>query len=248
MSVCDYEAIDRVGLVTMNRPDTLNALNWELIQDLEEAVTKAAHDETTRVVIITGAGRGFCSGGDVAGGAPPEGQVTKPRASTAFPEAVRLLHAMPKPTIAMVNGPVAGAGIGVAGACDLRIAAESATFLTAFARWGLAGDYGSTYFWTKNIGVAKTRELFMMNEKLDAKTAKEYGIFTRVFPDAQLREKTFEIANSMARTSANGWKHMKSSLVAAEYVAFEKALEIEQTNMGLSGQARAEKRAASGKA
>ncbi|MET0182830.1 MAG: enoyl-CoA hydratase-related protein [Caulobacterales bacterium] len=247
MSVCDYEVFDRVGLITMNRPDTLNALNWELIEALEEAVTKAADDEATRVVVITGAGRGFCSGGDVTGGAPPPGATTN-REQRAFPEAVRLLHAMPKPTIAMINGPVAGAGIGVAGACDLRFAAESATFLTAFARWGLAGDYGATYFWTKNVGVAKARELFMMNEKLDAKTAKEYDIFTRVFPDAQLREKTFEIANGMARTAASGWKLMKSSLVAAEYVELEKALALEQTNMNLSSRARAEKRASDGKA
>lgn len=246
MSVCTYEATERVGLITMNRPESLNALNWELIEDLEAVAKEAAADETTRVVIITGAGRGFCSGGDVSGGAPPPGQEVD-REPRLFPEAVRLLHAMGKPTIAMINGPVAGAGIGIAGACDLRIAAESATFLAAFARWGLAGDYGATYFWTKIIGVGKTREVFLMNEKFDAQRALDFGLFHRVYPDAELKDQTMELATRLAKTAASGWLHMKASLVAAEYVAFEKALELEQKNMNLAGHARAEKRAAAGK-
>ena len=249
MSTIIYDVKDRICTITMNRPDVLNALDSALINDLDEAVQRAADDRDAKIVILTGAGRGFCSGGDVRGvgidgDQPRVERKAPPRGHTAY----QLLHDMPKPTIAMINGPVAGAGIGLAGACDLRIAAESATFLTAFARWGLAGDYGSTYYWTKIVGVGKARELFMLNEKLDARAALAAGIFHRVVPDADLRSSVDEIAARLARTSSHGWGLMKDSLNKAEHYEITEALINEQANMGKSSQARAEKRVADGKA
>jgi 2-(1,2-epoxy-1,2-dihydrophenyl)acetyl-CoA isomerase len=245
-----YEVKDRVCTITLNRPDVLNALNAALIGDLDAGVLRAAEDPEVKIVILTGAGRGFCSGGDVRGvdaadpdGAPPPPRVAPPRGQAAY----QLLHDMPKPTIAMINGPVAGAGTGLAGACDLRIAAESATFLTAFARWGLSGDYGSTYYWTKILGVGKTRELFMLNEKLDARQALAAGVYHRVTPDADLRTTVDELAARLARTSSHGWALMKDSLNQAEHLAVTEALENEQNNMARSSQVRAARRREEGR-
>jgi 2-(1,2-epoxy-1,2-dihydrophenyl)acetyl-CoA isomerase len=249
MSTVIYDVKERICTITMNRPDVLNALNVDLIHDLDEAVQTAADDTDVKVVILTGAGRGFCSGGDVRGAAtsdgdaPAEPRRAPPRGRAAY----QLLHDMPKPTIAMINGPVAGAGTGLAGACDLRIAAESASFLTAFARWGLAGDYGSTYYWTKILGVGKTRGLFMLNEKLDARQALDAGIYHRVAPDAELKAQVDEVATRLARTSSHGWSLMKDSLNAAEHLAITEALENEQKNMALASQARATRREAEGR-
>lgn len=242
MSTIIYEVKDRVCTITMNRPDTLNALNGELIADLDEAVQQAADDAEAKVVILTGAGRGFCSGGDVMGVSEEQRRAYKPvpRGRHAY----QLLHDMGKPTIAMVNGPVAGAGIGLAGACDLRIAGESASFLAAFARWGLAGDYGATYYWPRHLGIAKSRELFLLNEKLDAKRALEFGIFHRVVPDAELRATVDEIAARLVKTAASGWALMKNSLNSGEFMPITEALENEQENMRKSSRARAEARAA----
>jgi 2-(1,2-epoxy-1,2-dihydrophenyl)acetyl-CoA isomerase len=249
MSTILYEVVDRVCTITMNRPEVLNALDSALINDLNDAVQRAADDADAKVVILTGAGRGFCSGGDVRGAGidgdqPTTDRRTPPRGRAAY----QLLHDMPKPTIAMINGPAAGAGIGLAGACDLRIAAESATFLAAFARWGLAGDYGATYYWTKILGVGKTRGLFLFNEKLDARQALEMGIFHRVFPDDRLKAEVQELAARLVKTSARGWALMKDSLNKAEHLAITDALENEQNNMALSSQARSERRQTEGRA
>ncbi len=250
MSTVIYEVKDRVCTLTLNRPDVLNALNADLIHDLDAAVQRAAEDEGAKVVVLTGAGRGFCSGGDVRGvgtpsadGAPPPERKAPPRGRAAY----QLLHDMPKPTIAMINGPVAGAGTGLAGACDIRIAAESASFLTAFARWGLSGDYGATYYWTRILGVGKAREIFFFNEKMDAQEAKAFGIYHRVVPDAALAATVDEFTARLVRTPSRGWALMKDSLNHAEELAITEALEKEQSNMALAGQARADKRAAQGK-
>jgi len=243
VSTVIYEVKDRVCTLTLNRPDVLNALNLDLIHDLDAAVQRAAEDEAVKVVVLTGAGRGFCSGGDVRGVETQERKVP-PRGRAAY----QLLHDMPKPTIAMINGPVAGAGTGLAGACDIRIAGESASFLTAFARWGLSGDYGATYYWTRILGVGKAREIFFFNEKMDAHEAKAFGLYHRVVPDAALAATVDELTARLVRTPSRGWALMKDSLNHAEELAITEALEKEQNNMALSSQARADKRAAQGRA
>lgn len=250
MSTILYTVQDRICTITMNRPEVLNALNLDLMQDLDEAVQRAADDKEAKIVILTGAGRGFCSGGDVRGAATPTGDGAEARRRDPPPRgraAYQLLHDMPKPTIAMINGPTAGAGTGLAGACDIRIAAQSASFLTAFARWGLSGDYGSTYYWTRILGVGKARELFLFNEKMDADQALAFGVYHRVVPDADLVATVDALAARLVRTSSHGWALMKDSLNRAEDLAITEALENEQRNMGKSSQVRAVQREAAGK-
>lgn len=241
------EDVDGVRIITLNRPDRLNALNDAIMASLADATRDAAHDPDVGCVVVTGAGRGFCSGGDLKGdrassevtpalGGPVEQSHVRLRGHMETP---RLLHEMGKPTIAMVNGPVAGAGIGIAGACDLRLAGQSATFLSAFDRIGGGGDFGSTWFWTKILGTAKARELMFLGEKFDADAALAFGLYTRVFPDESLREETLKIARRIARGPRMGWRYMKANLNLAEDAQFEAHLDQESLFMGLSTQATA---------
>ena len=147
-----------VGTLTFNRPDRLNALSTPIMEGLLEALPRLAGDTGVGAIVLTGAGRAFCAGGDVK-------SMAEGSAERSFEEAVthlrgrmevsRLLHEIPKPTIAMVNGPAAGAGMSLALACDLRIASQSARFVTAFANIGFSGDFGGSYFLSKLVGTAR---------------------------------------------------------------------------------------------
>jgi 2-(1,2-epoxy-1,2-dihydrophenyl)acetyl-CoA isomerase len=233
-----------VAVVTLNRPDRLNAFNGEIMDAFLAAIQGVAENASVGAVIVTGAGRGFCAGGDTkeggqrrADGVPPPVELVRGAGLRRNAEASRLLREMPKPTIAMVNGPVAGAGIGVAGSCDLRFAAESATFLSAYEKIGGAGDYGATYVWPKILGAAKARELFLMGEKFSAQEGLAFGLYNRVFPDDQLRARTVEVAQKLADGPRSAWAYMKANLNASEDEAFGRHLDRESLNMGLATQA-----------
>jgi 2-(1,2-epoxy-1,2-dihydrophenyl)acetyl-CoA isomerase len=235
------DVTDGVALVTLNRPDRLNAFNGEIMEAFLAVIQSVAEDTKVGAVIVTGAGRGFCAGGDTkdggqrrAEGVPPPVELVRGAGLRHNADASRLLREMSKPTIAMVNGPVAGAGIGVAGSCDLRFAAESATFLSAYERIGGAGDYGATFVWPRILGAAKARELFLLGEKFSAQEGLAFGLYNRVFPDDQLREKTFEAARRLADGPRSAWAYMKANLNAAEDEAFARHLDRESMNMGLA--------------
>lgn len=235
---------DGVAVLTLNRPDRLNAFNGEIMETLLTAVRAVAEDSDVGCVVVTGAGRGFCAGGDTkdggarrAEGTPPPPELVAGATLRRNADAARLLREMPKPTIAMINGPVAGAGIGVAGACDLRFAAASATFLSAYANIGGSGDYGATYVWPKILGAAKARELFLLGEKFDAQAGLSFGLYHRVFPDEALREETMTIARRLAAGPRSGWAYLKQNLNAAEDESFARHLDRESLNMGLSTRA-----------
>lgn len=237
--------IDGVRVITLNRPDSLNALNDSIMAPLADAVRAAAEDRFVGCVVVTGAGRGFCAGGDIKGTRAPS-EVT-PEAGGLVEqshvrlrrhvETSRLLHEMPKPTIAMINGPVAGAGIGIAGACDLRFAAKSATFLSAFDRIGGSGDFGSTWFWPRILGAGKARELFFMGEKLGAEAAYEFGLYNRLYDDEALESETLAVAKKLAAGPRMGWRYMKANLNFAETSDLTAHLDQESLYMGLSTQA-----------
>ncbi|WP_264424030.1 enoyl-CoA hydratase-related protein [Novosphingobium sp. KCTC 2891] len=242
--------LDGIRVVTLNRPDRLNALNGAMMGPLADACADAAREASVGCVVITGAGRGFCAGGDIKDGGGEKAVVPANPLSGSrveqgysrlrgFMETSRLLHEMPKPTIAMINGPVAGAGIGIAGACDLRFAGYSATFLAAFDRIGASGDFGSTWFWTKIVGTGVARELFLLGDKLSAEEAFAKGLYTRLHDDANLREETLKAARRLVDGPRMGYRYMKLNLNNAEDWAFEAALDAEALNMGLSTQASA---------
>jgi 2-(1,2-epoxy-1,2-dihydrophenyl)acetyl-CoA isomerase len=212
------EVVDRVGTITLNRPERHNALNGELIGALDSAVRLLADDDDAKVVILTGAGQaegqvGFCSGGDVKDGAGgPGGEKAVP----VDQHAAMLLHLMPKPTIAMVGGPAVGAGCSLAAACDLRFAAESAQFWVNFTPNGLTGDYGGTFFWTAIGGTALARRLYLLNERVPAPRALDLGMVHAVLAADELRAYTYEVARQLARTPASLLALVKDNLNEAE--------------------------------
>jgi 2-(1,2-epoxy-1,2-dihydrophenyl)acetyl-CoA isomerase len=216
-----YRLQNRVVLLTLNRPERLNALTRDMMQALRLRLTEAALDDRVGCVVLTGAGHAFCAGGDVRVQAKvaaegtaeaPEQRADQLRASM---EASRLLHEMPKPTIAMLNGVAAGAGLSLALACDLRIAGRSARMTTAFAKVGLSGDYGGTWFLTQLVGTAKARELYFLSDVLDAAQIETLGLANRVVNDEELAVETMALAEKLANGPGVALRYMKRNLNVA---------------------------------
>jgi 2-(1,2-epoxy-1,2-dihydrophenyl)acetyl-CoA isomerase len=233
---------DGVALLTMNRPERLNAMSVTMLGAMLEALPRLADDPAVGVIVLTGAGRAFCAGGDVkamAEGREFGGDTLEDKASAlrARMEVSRWLHELPKPTIAMVRGAAAGAGLSLAMACDLRIAGDSARLATAFARVGYSGDFGGSYFLTQLVGTAKARELYYTADILDAPQALALGLVNRVVPDARLEEETLALAARLARGPRVAYRYMKRNFNAAEAGTLKELLDLEawhHTRCGLT--------------
>jgi 2-(1,2-epoxy-1,2-dihydrophenyl)acetyl-CoA isomerase len=204
--------------LTMNRPQARNALSRAMLDAMADELAKAEQDDTVRCVVLTGAGGAFCAGGDVKGMAAGGTEATP--AIDAVIHQQRLnqratagrLHVMPKPTLAVLPGAAAGAGLGLALACDLRVMASSAIMTTAFARVGFSGDYGGSYFMTQLLGPAKTRELYLLSERISAAEALQLGLANWVVPTAELSEKARSIARRLADGPAVAYRYMKENI------------------------------------
>src|SRR5271165_4948726 len=220
------------GIVTlvMNRPDRLNALNSELSTALNQSLEQVAQDESVRVVVLTGAGRAFCAGGDLGAiGKGRESGETKdlgPILRTGM-QVVLKMRTMPQPVIAAVNGAAAGAGMNIALAADIRMAAEEATFGQNFAKVGLFPDYGGTYFLPQLVGPAKAAELFYTGDMIDAQTALRLGLVNRVVPGAQLETEVKIWAAQLAAGPPIAMRAVKQTLFGNEKDALNRALEAE---------------------
>ena len=190
---------DGVLTLTLNRPEVLNAITPALLDEVTDALREAASGRTVRAVIITGAGRGFCSGQDLRATAGEGGLDVGAILRDHYTPAIRAIRSMDQPVIAAVNGVAAGAGFSLALACDLRIAAESATFVQAFVRIGLIPDLASTYFLPRLIGPARAAELTMLGDTVDASRALELGVVNWVVPDAELAVAAADLAGRLAR-------------------------------------------------
>jgi len=222
---------DGVAVLTLNRPDRLNALSGSMLTTMLEALPRLAADPEVGVVVLTGAGRGFCAGGDVK--AMAEGREftgtfeEKAQSLRAAMEVSRWLHEMPKVTIAMVRGAAAGAGLSLALACDMRVASDTARFATAFARVGYSGDFGGSWYLTHLVGSAKARELYYTADILDAQQALAFGIVNRVVPDARLEEEALALAGRLARGPRVAYGYMKRNFNAAESGTLNDSLDLE---------------------
>ena len=199
-----HEVKDGIATLTLNRPDRLNALGGTLRDDLHDAITRAAADPEVRVMIITGAGKGFCSGGDVkAMSEAKEGKRERPLMEKIAPGRDRTLLAMrdaPQPIIAAVNGAAAGAGMNLALGCDIRLASTAAKFSQAFVKRGLHPDWGGTYFLPRIVGMAKACELIFTGAVIDAAEALRLGIVSQVVAPEDL----LPAAQTLARAIAAG--------------------------------------------
>jgi 2-(1,2-epoxy-1,2-dihydrophenyl)acetyl-CoA isomerase len=233
---------DGVAVLTMNRPDRLNALSGPMLEAMLEALPRLAESPDVGVVVLTGAGRAFCAGGDVkamAEGREATGTSLEEKAHglRTRMETSRWLHEMPKPTIGMVRGAAAGAGLSLAMACDLRIAGDSARFATAFARVGYSGDFGGSYYLTQLVGSAKARELYYTADILDAAEALRLGLVNRVVAEARLEEETMALASRLARGPRIAYRYMKRNFNAAESGSLKDLLDLEawhHTRCGLT--------------
>src|SRR5437899_5863792 len=198
-----YETKDAVATLTLNRPERLNALGDTLRDDLYDAVLRASQDTEIRVLVVTGAGKGFCAGGDVkAMNDTKEGRApARPLEDKVAPLRDRVLLAMrdaPKPVIAAVNGAAAGAGMNLALGCDIRLASTAAKFTQAFVKRGLHPDWGGTYFLPRLVGMAKACELIFTGDIIDAGEALRLGLVSAVYPPEELLPATNELARKIA--------------------------------------------------
>ena len=194
------ERVGDVGVITLNRPEKLNALNRTLMEDFEAAV-RATEEDGVRALLLTGAGRGFCSGADLTA---PEGEghisgresLFKNNMPLGYPSL--LLREFPRPTVAAVNGPAVGAGLGMALACDIRVASESARFSAIFARRAFSPDYGCTQLLPMAVGMSKAMELLYTGDIIDAAEAERIGLVSSVTPDDQFFETAMDLAQKLA--------------------------------------------------
>ena len=197
-----YEVKDAIATLTLNRPERLNALGGTLRDDLHDAVLRASGDADVRVIVVTGAGKGFCSGGDVkAMNEVKEGRAERPLIDKVAPLRDRVLLAMrdaPQPVIAAVNGAAAGAGMNLALGCDIRLASTAAKFSQAFVKRGLHPDWGGTYFLPRVVGMAKAAELIFTGAVIDAAEALRLGIVSQVLPPEELLPAARALAGAIA--------------------------------------------------
>ncbi|HXP19869.1 MAG TPA: enoyl-CoA hydratase-related protein [Streptosporangiaceae bacterium] len=230
----------RVAVITMNRPERRNAMSAAMMTALGAVLARVETDEAVGCVVLTGAGGAFCAGGDVKGmAARPAGQNSDPgRSFDAAIHRQRLsqratsgrLWSMPKPTIAAIGGPAAGAGLSLALACDLRYAVSGAVLTTAFARVGFAGDYGGTWFLTQLVGSARARELYYFSDRLSAPEAERLGIVNAVFPAEEFEREVMARARRLADGPSIAYRYMKENLNRAVTGELGECMDLEVTH------------------
>ena len=224
--------------LTLNRPEARNAMSAAMNQALQQQLASAELDPAVKCIVLTGAGQGFCAGGDVKGmAARGDGTVGAQTIDEAIARqrinqraTAGKLFKMAKPTIAALPGAAAGAGLALALACDLRIMASTAILTTAFARVGFSGDYGGSYFLTQLVGTAKARELYYLSDRVSADEALRLGLTNWVTPPDGLAAKTREIADRLANGPTVALRYMKENLNRALAGALDDCLDLEATH------------------
>ncbi|NKI16598.1 enoyl-CoA hydratase [Spongiibacter sp. KMU-166] len=241
--------------LTLNRPAKLNALNPPMMRQLTDAMADAAANRDARVVVITGAGKAFCAGGDIAGKPekkqpmsaeeeaaaaerrakrPPDTIVNRVKWLRDNMETSRILYEMPKPTIAMIRGATVSVGMALAGACDFRVASNKAVFITSFIKAGLSGDYGASFFLTRLLGSAKAKELMYLSEKVSAEEALRIGLINQLVDDSELETATMTLAARLAKAPPITLELMKRNMNAAVDASLSDQLDREASHMVMS--------------
>jgi 2-(1,2-epoxy-1,2-dihydrophenyl)acetyl-CoA isomerase len=232
-----FDVKDRIATLTLNRPERLNALGDTLREDLYDAIKKCAADPDVGVLVITGAGRGFCSGGDVksmnerahSGAAQPANE----RWSPIRDRCILAMRDCPKPVIAAINGAAAGAGMNLALACDMRIASSAAKFSQAFVKRGIAPDWGGSWFLPRIVGTAKAFELIFTGDSIDAAEAFKLGILNAVVAPEELMNEAYKLARKIADGPPVAIALSKRAIYHNENVDLRAGLEFETFAQGL---------------
>ncbi|MCY3786811.1 MAG: enoyl-CoA hydratase-related protein [bacterium] len=238
--VVQLQVADGVGLITLNRPERRNALHRDMYEPIQTSLRQWATDDAVGCIAITGAGEGFCAGGDVRGGGkrrgdrPPPGVDETTSALLADAQTARLLHESPKLTLAAVNGAAVGAGLALALACDFRIMASSASLIPGWARLAFSGDFGGPWFLTRLVGASKALEILTANAKVDAPTALSLGLVNRVADDGDFADAWLSWARELAAGPRQAHAFMKENVRDALHLPLSEALPRESRRMSQS--------------
>jgi len=240
MATVLYAAEAGVATLTLNRPDSLNAVTRTMHGELKDAIARAAGDPAVRCLVLTGAGRGFCSGADLvdsatlSGGVPDLAKVL----DETYNPLIRSLRDLPKPIVAAVNGVAAGAGANIALACDLVLAARSAVFIQAFCKIGLIPDAGGTWFLPRHVGRARAAGLAMLGDKLPAEQAESWGLIWRTVDDDKLMGEVEKLSRHLAGQPTVALGLIKNALSAAETNGLDAQLDLERDLQAIAGRTR----------
>jgi len=236
-----FDVSEGVATLTLNRPDKLNSFNTQMHGEIADALQKVESDPEIRCLLLTGAGRGFCAGQDLS---DREMDASDPNAEPIdlgdtlerlYNPLVKSITGMPKPVVCAVNGVAAGAGANVALACDIVIAAESASFIQAFCRLGLVPDAGGTWSLTHRIGVARAKGLALLGDKLPAAKAEDWGLIWQCVPDDQLMETAGGMAQQFAKGPTMGYGLAKAAIHAAVTNTLPQQLDVERDSQRKAG-------------
>ncbi len=223
---------DGIATVLMNRPDKLNALSAEMYHGLADEITALGQDDAVRAVVLTGAGRAFCAGGDVGTMASYDIVAGRQR-SKSHQQTIIALHNFEKPVIAAVRGPAAGIGASLALACDLIVASETAYLLMAFKNVGIPPDGGAVFLLTQHLGIARAKELVYTARRLPAEEARQLGIVMKVVPDGELEAQARALAREIADSATYALRLAKKMFQSMYSPTLEQLLEME--NMAIAG-------------
>lgn len=227
-----YEVKENLATITLNRPDRLNGIVNQMMRELYECLQVVAADPAIRVLLFTGAGKGFCPGVDLK--VSTSGVKQEPNRKEYF-HITTLLHEMPKVTIAGINGACAGAGLGWACACDLRYATARASFNSAFLGVAISGDMGGPWLLPRIVGAGKARELYFMSQKFKADEAERIGLVNKVFADDVFRDEVRAIAQKLSKSAPLAIGEMKKNFVNAEGMPLREYVELETERHSRTG-------------
>jgi 2-(1,2-epoxy-1,2-dihydrophenyl)acetyl-CoA isomerase len=230
-----YEVADAVATITLDRPGALNALTIPLKQELLTALRTVARDPSIRAVVLTGAGRAFCAGQDLKERLEPDAAPLEVELRERYNPIIAAMRRLDQPIVGAINGVAAGAGASLAFACDLRIAAEGASFVLAFERIGLVPDSGATWFLPRLVGPAKAAEFALLGDPLSAADAERFGLVARVVPADALADEARSMALRLAGLAPQAVALTKRALERSWSVALEAALEDEAYRQGIAG-------------
>jgi 2-(1,2-epoxy-1,2-dihydrophenyl)acetyl-CoA isomerase len=227
-----YECRDSIATITLNRPSTLNAMTPSLMAGISNAMVKVVADETVRVVIITGAGRGFCAGADLADvAAPRQPADNSGNNADLYNNAMRAIMNAPVPTIARVNGPAAGGGFGLALTCDLTIASHAAFFVATFGpKLGIVPDMGATWSIPLRTGRARALGITLLGDRISATQAEAWGLIWRAVPENEFDKEVQEIAERLKRASPGTVTRIRETIDQAIHHSFSEQLDLEMAH------------------
>jgi 2-(1,2-epoxy-1,2-dihydrophenyl)acetyl-CoA isomerase len=229
------EVADAIATITLDRPDALNALTVAMKGELLRALRSIARDRSVRSVILTGAGRAFCAGQDLRERLEPDAAPLGVELRERYNPIIRAMRSLDQPIVGAINGVAAGAGASLAFACDIRVAAENASFLLAFGRIGLVPDSGATWFLPRLVGPAKAAELALLGDSFSAADAERFGLVARVVPADGLAEAARDVAARLAALSPRALALTKRALQRSWSVDLDEALEDEAFRQGIAG-------------